>query len=181
MFSTPDQVTEFNKTALEAALGFAKIGFDATERLIGLNLEASKEAFAEATKTAKTLVEVKDVQDLMGLRSKFAEGGVEKMMEYSRTVYEVAQHTQSQLSAMVESHTSEMNKTVAATIEKAVKSAPAGADVAIAAVKSTVAATAAAVDSLTKAAKQVSTFADASMKATGEATTAAVKSAAKAK
>ncbi len=175
MFSTPDQITEFNKTALEAVLGFAKISFDATERLIGLNMEAGKEAFAEATKTAKTLVDVKDVQDLMGMRTKFTEGGVEKVMEYSRSIYEVTQHTQAQMSALVEGHTAEFQKSVAANIEKAVKSAPAGADVAIAAVKSSVAATAAAMDSLTKAAKQVSSFADASMKATSEATTAAVK------
>lgn len=177
MFTTPEHITEFNKSAIEAALGFAKISFDATERLIGLNLEASKEAFAEATKNAKTLVEVKDVQDLVNLRSKFSESGVEKAMEYGRSVYEVTQAAQQQVSALVEAHTGELNKNVAATIEKAVKSAPAGADVAIAAVKSTVAATAAAVDSITKAAKQVSNFAEAGVKATSEAATAAVKTA----
>jgi phasin family protein len=175
MFTAPEQFTELNKTALEAMLNLAKISFDTTERLIGLNLEASKESFAEMTKSAKALVEVKDANGLLDLRSKLTESSVEKAMEYSRSLYEVATHTQSKLSAVYESHSAEMNKNVAAAIEKAVKSAPAGADVAIAAMKSSVAATAAAVDSVTKAAKQVASFADASVKATSEAATAAVK------
>jgi phasin family protein len=173
--SAPEQVTEFNKTALEAVLSLAKISFDTTERLIGLNLEASKESFAEITKSAKALVEVKDANSLLELRSKLTESGVEKVMEYSRSLYEVAQQTQGQLSAVLELHTAELNKNVAAAIEKAVKTAPAGADVAIAAMKSSVAATAAAVDSVTKAAKQVASFADASVKATTDTVSAAVK------
>lgn len=175
MFTAPEQFTELNKTALEAVLNLAKISFDTTERLIGLNLEASKEGFADFTKSAKALVEVKDPQSLLELRSKLTEAGVEKAMDYSRNVYEVVTQTQGKLSSLYEQHSSELNKNVAAAIEKAVKSAPAGADVAIAAMKSSVAATAAAVDSVTKAAKQVASFADASVKATSEAATAAVK------
>lgn len=177
MFSAPEQFTEFNKTALEAMLNLAKISFDTTERLIGLNLEASKEGFADFTKSAKALAEVNDANTLLDLRSKLTENGVEKAMEYGRNVYEVVTQTQGKLSSLVEHQSAELNKNVAAAIEKAVKSAPAGADVAIAALKSGVAATAAAVDSVTKAAKQVSNFADASVKATSEAATAAVKTA----
>lgn len=176
MFNTADQVTEFNKNAMDVAMGLAKLSFDATERVIGLNLEASKESFAEASKTAKALSEVKDAQGLMELRAKLTEAGVEKALDYSRTMYEVAAETQAQVSALFETQSSELNKSFASAIEKAVKSAPVGADVAIAAVKSTVAASNAALDTMTKAAKQVTNFADASVKATSAAATAAVKS-----
>lgn len=181
MFTAPEQFTEFNKSAVDAALNLVKIGFDTTERLVGLHLEASKEGFADLTKSAKALSEVKDPQTLLELRSKYTESGVEKAMEYSRSIYEVVTQSQGRLSALYEHHTAELNKNVAAAIEKAVKSAPAGADVAIAAMKSSVAATAAAVDSVTKAAKQVANFADAGVKATATAATAAVKTGSKAK
>ena len=179
-FSAPEQITDFSKSALETALSLAKISFDATEKLIALSLEASKENFAEAAKSAKAMVEVKDPQALLDLRSKLTESSVEKVLDYSRSLYEVAQHTQGQVSAVFEHQAAELNKNVASAIDKAVKSAPAGADVAIAALKSGVAATAAAVDSVTKAAKQISTFTDASVKATSEAATAAVKTSTKA-
>lgn len=175
MFTTADQVTDFNKSAIEAMLGVAKLSFDTTERVFGLNLEIGKESFAEATKTAKALADVKDAHGLMDLRTKMTEMSVEKALDYSRTMYEVAANTQSQLSAMFEQHTSELNKNFAAAVEKAVKSAPVGSDVALAAVKSSVAASAAAMESMTKAAKQVTNFADAGVKATTEAAAAAVK------
>jgi len=63
-----------------------------------------------------------------------------------------------------------------AWVEKAAKNAPAGSDVAVTALKSTVAATTAAFDQLSKATKQVVSFADASMRAA----TANVATAAKA-
>jgi len=50
-------------------------------------------------------------------------------------------------------------------VEKATKNAPAGSDVAVTALKSTVAATTAAFDQLSKATKQVVNFADASVRA----------------
>jgi phasin family protein len=175
MFTTADQVTDLNKNAIDVALGLAKLSFEATERVIGLNLEASKDSFAEASKTAKALSEAKDAQSLLELRAKITEANVEKALEYSRTLYEVAAETQAQLSALFESQSSELNKNFAAAIEKAVKSAPVGADVAIAAVKSTIAASNAALDSVNKAAKQVTNLADASVKATSAAANAAVK------
>ncbi len=56
-------------------------------------------------------------------------------------------------------------KGVAAWVEKAAKNAPAGSDVAVTALKSTVAATTAAFDQFNKATKQVVNFADASVRA----------------
>jgi hypothetical protein len=54
---------------------------------------------------------------------------------------------------------------MASWVEKATQGAPAGSDVAVSALKSTVAATSAAFDQFTKATKQVVTFADASLRA----------------
>jgi phasin family protein len=176
MFIAPEQFAEVNKSTIEAGLKFAKVSFDAAERLMGLQLAVGRDVLNEGAKNAKVLAEVRDVQDFTLLRGKFAEAGTEKWTDYSKAVYEVAQHTQAQWSNLFEAQVTEMNKNVAAALDKAVKSAPAGADVAIAAIKSTMGATSAAFDSMTKAAKQVASYADANVKAATNATNAAVKS-----
>lgn len=178
MYSVPEQVTEFNKSVLDAALQLGRITMDTTERLVGLQLEASKDGFADASETLKSFAEARDPQGLVSLRNKLTEKGVEKATAFSRSVYDVAAYAQSQISALMESQIAGWNQAVANNVDKVVKSAPAGADVAVAAVKSTVAATTAAIDSVTKTAKQVANFTDASVKATVDAATAAMKPAA---
>jgi hypothetical protein len=101
-----------------------------------------------------------------------AQPAVEKAVAYSRSVYEIATQTQEELSKVVEGQFSEMNKNVATALDKAAKNAPAGSDVAVAAVKSAIAAANSAYDSMTKAAKQVAEIAEANVAA---ATTATVK------
>ncbi len=178
MYNMPEQATELNKTALNAALQLAKISLDTTERLVGLHLEASKASFADASNTLRSITESRDPQAMLDLRGKLTEKNVEKITAYSRSLYDVAAHAQAQISALLEGQVAEWNQSVATQIDNAVKSAPAGADVAIAAVKSTVAATTAALDGVTKTAKQVANFADASVKATVDAASAAMKPAA---
>jgi hypothetical protein len=175
MFTTPEQVTEFNKTSLETAMSLTKIAFDAAERMISLNLEASKETFADVAKTAQALADVKNPQDLTSMRSKMVEPGAEKALDYSRNLYEIATETQKQLSAIFEHKTAEMNKTFASALDNATKSAPAGSDVLVAGMKAAMTASNAAMDNITKAAKQMSTMAEANMKATTNAATSAVK------
>jgi len=114
----------------------------------------------------------------MSLRTHLAEASVANAMNYSRTVYEVAAQTQAELTAMLEERLESLNKGVAGAMSKAGGgTAPAGADFAVAAMKSMMAATAAAVDSMTKAGKQMAGMAEAGVKAATQATTEAVKSA----
>lgn len=176
MIFAPEQFTEVHKSTIDAALKFATVSFDAAERLMGLQLAVGRDVLNEGVKNAKVLAEVRDVQDLTSLRGKFAEAGTEKWTDYSKAVYEVAQHTQAQWSNLFETQVTEINKNFSAALDKAVKTAPAGADVAIAAIKSTMGATSAAIDSMTKAARQVASYADANVKAATHATSAAVKS-----
>jgi phasin family protein len=176
MFAAPEQFAEVNKSNVDGALKFAKVTFDATERLLGLQLAVARDALSEGAKNAKVIIEVKDVQAFTALRGKLTEAGSEKLADYSKALYEVAQQSQAQWSQLFEAQITEVNKNVATALDKAVKTAPAGADVAIAAIKSTLAATSATIDSVTKAAKQVASYTDANIKAAANATNAAVKS-----
>lgn len=178
MYST-EQFTELNQAGVDHALRFSQIALDNTERLFKVQLEASKSALEEGVKNAKAVAEVKDVQELIALRAKLAETGVEKALAFSRSVYEVASEAQAELTKLIEDSLAAYGKGVANFVDRAAKSAPAGSDVAVTALKSTVAATTAAFDTLTKATKQVASFADASVKAATQATAAAVKPTAK--
>lgn len=172
---TPEQIAELNKSILETTMRVAKISLDNAERLSKLQMDAARSALEDNTRVAKALAEAKDVQDMMALRAKLAEGAVEKAMAYSRSIYDLASQTQAELNQLMEERVSSFNRDVVAAMDVAMKSAPAGSDVAMAAMKSTVAAATAAVDSMTKAAKQVADFADASVKAASSATANAMK------
>jgi phasin family protein len=164
MFTAPEQFTDFNKSSIDTVLQFAKISFDAAERLMNLQLQATKESVDQVVRNLKTIAEARDPQQLLDVRNQLTEGGVERVTAYSRSVYDVASHAQSQLSQLIEGRLSELSQSVTSGIDKAVKSAPPGAEVGIAAMKSAVAATTDAVDGFTKAAKQVASFADANVK-----------------
>jgi len=177
--NTPEQFTELFTSNIDTAMRVAKIALDGAERVFRLNLELTKQALEDQAANAQTVGSVKDLQDAVALRNKLAETASESLMTYSRTLYEISSQSQNELSKLVEERLASLNKNMVAAMDSAAKNAPAGADVAVQAMKSTVAATAAAVDSMTKAAKQVADFADASVKAATTATADAVKTAAK--
>ena len=91
----------------------------------------------------------------------------------------MASHAQAELIKLFEENLSTYTEDLVNVIEKTTKSAPAGSDLAVAALKSTVAATQAAVDSMTKAAKQVSELADTGIKAAHAATSSTAKGSSK--
>lgn len=177
MNTAQQQYTEYTTDQIETSLRFARISLDSMERIVKLQLETAKSSLEEGAKIAKSAAGVKDMQDAIALRQKATESFVENTLSLSRSIYEITSQAQSELSLLAEERAISFNKGVVANMDKLVKSAPAGADVAVAAVKSTVQATAAAVDSMTKAAKQVADFADASVKAATTATADAVKTA----
>src|SRR5687767_7212427 len=180
MAKTPEQMTEqlgeLNKGSIEAALTFAQVSMESAEKLMRLQLEAAKAFVADQSETAKELSNAKDADAMMALRSRLAEQAVERALGYSRNGYEVATQTQQELAKVIEERFTGYQREMAASLEKMFQSAPAGSDAAVAAVKSTIAATQSAMDSMTKAAKQAAELADANVKAVADAATNAFKS-----
>ena len=107
-----------------------------------------------------------------------AQPALEKAIAYSRSVYEVATQTQGELTKFVETQAVEFNKNLVSGLDKFAKNAPAGSDVAVAAVKSALAAANSAYDSLTRVTKQASDFAETSFAAASSAAKEAKKKAA---
>ena len=155
---------EYSRASLEAATRFTRISLDSAERTLAIQLEYAKGALTQASLTARAMSQVQDVEQLLKVRSRLAENAVENFVGYSRSLYEVASDAQSELSKLAEERLSTYQNAVIEAVDQASKTAPGTNDVAVAAVKSSMAAATAAFDSLNKAARQVASYADAGVK-----------------
>ena len=139
----------------------AQISMDSADRALTVQLEYAKGALAQATHNARAVAQVKDVQELLALRARIAENAIENLLGYSRSLYEVASEAQSEYARLAEQRMARFQQAVTEGVDQAALSAPAGGDVAVAAVKSQLAAATAAFDSFTKAARSLASYADA--------------------
>ena len=175
MYNPTEQLAELNKSNVEQATRLAAIALENTEKLMKLNLATARNAWAQSVESAQAVASVKDVQDLMALRTKLAEAQVQTAVGYSRHLYELATEAQAGYSALAEEAFGSYTKGMAAWVDKASKSAPAGSDVAVNAFKSTIAATTAEFDQFQKASKQVVSLADANVRAAAATASKAAK------
>jgi phasin family protein len=167
MYLTPDQITALTQGNVDAAIGIARLNFATFEKLAALNFGTAKAAFEDGTSYARAFTGVTDVQELVNLNTRAGQPALEKAIGYSRSVYEIASQANGEISRLVEQRAGELNRTVATVIDRLAKDAPAGSDVALAAVKSTLAAANSAYDSFTKAAKQATEMVQANLAAVG--------------
>ena len=175
MYNPTEQIAEINKTNVAQATKFAALSLEAAEKFTKFNLGAAKAVFAQSVEGAQAVAGVKDVQDLLALRTKLAEVQMQTAVGYSRHLYELATEAQAGYSALAEEAFAVYTKGVAGWVDKASKSAPAGSDAAFNAFKSTIAATTAAFDQFQKASKQVVSMADANVRAAAATATKAAK------
>ncbi|MGH8730623.1 MAG: phasin family protein [Burkholderiales bacterium] len=165
MYNVSEQQVATNKENLETVIAFAGITAAGAEKLIELQLRTAKNVFADAVKNAKALAGVKDVQELTEIQTSIAQPVADKVATYGRSVYAVIAETQAELNKFFEECIAETNKNFVTVLDKAVKSAPAGSDVAVAAVKSAMAAANQAYDAFSKATRQVAEATEATMTA----------------
>ena len=180
-----ERLTAAQKANAEVMMALLHSAFNGVERLTALNMAATRELFNNSVANSQQLMSAKDAKDLAKLQSELAKPNVDKLMEYSRNVYELVASMQKEVTSVMESQYSSFTKNAASAVEKA-KTAPVGGDVFAATMQSMLDASTKAFDNMTSMAKQLSDVAEANMKAastaTGKAvsaTTAAAKKSAK--
>ena len=178
-FTTPEQFASANKATVDSLLSVANAALASAERIAALNLNTARSVLEDSVSGAKALMGAKDAQEALSIQASLAQPNVEKAVAYSKSVYEISTETQEQLAKMVEAQFGDFQKNVASMLEKAAKSAPAGSDVAVAAVQSAIAAANSAFDNMRKTAKQVTEMAQTNMAAATSATTKVVKKSSK--
>ncbi|EKE18120.1 MAG: phasin [uncultured bacterium] len=109
------------------------------------------------------------------MQKELASPSIEKGVEYSRNVIAIAAEAKDKLAKEVETKVAETNAQVSGLLEKALASAPAGSEVAVAAVKTAIKSANDAIDGINKAAKQAAEVAEASVTAVTKASIKAAK------
>jgi len=180
MYQAPENLVEMNKANIDTAMKFAGIALEGAERMIELQLKAAKAAFADSIQGAKALASVKDLQQFAALNDNLAQPSIEKATAYARSVYDVAAATQAEFNKIVEEQVAEFNKQTVAALDKMVKTAPAGSELGIATLKSSIAAVNSAYDNLSKVAKQFTEVTQSNIEAVAKQAASTVKKAKKA-
>lgn len=160
-----DQIATSSKAGFEALLNFANTAFAGAERLAALNLSTSRALLEAGIANTRVLFGAKDLQELIELQISLTQPASGKSVKYAHSAYEIASQTQRQIVELVEASFAEFNRNISSAFDKATRNAPAGSDVAVAAVKSALAAANSAYESASKAARQVAEIADANVAA----------------
>ena len=165
MYKVPEQLTRANKVGVETLVTIANAAFAGAERLAALNLNAARSLLEDSAANTRALLAVTDVKDLISLQNTLAQPGLERATVYSRSVCQIATATQEALSEVVEGRISEMNKSASLALDKAVKNAPIGSDVAVNAIRSALSAANSVYDDMSKVARRVTEIAQANLAA----------------
>jgi phasin family protein len=172
MFATPTQLTDIQKSQLDALYALSNVAFTATEKLVDLNLAAMKAAMDESAAATQSLLGVKDAQDMVAVGSTLGQPAVHKFVGYSSNVYSIMSAAGADLRRVVEGQIADGNSKATQLVEFATRNAPAGSEPMVSMFKNAVAAYNTAYDTFSRAAKQAFDAAESNL---ASATQTAVK------
>lgn len=158
---TAEQVMASQKASMETLFGLTNKAFEGVEKLVELNVQASKAALAETANQTQALMGVKDAQELLAMQAGLMQPLAEKTAAYSRHLYDIATGTSAEFSKALETQATEAQAKFMGLVDGAAKNAPAGSETAMAVMKSAVAAANNAFESVQKAVKQATDMAEA--------------------
>lgn len=174
MSNNVEQLAAAQKANAEVMMALMRTAFEGMEKLAALNMAASREFFNNSVANTQQLLAARDAQELARINSAIAQPNVQKLMDYSRSVYDLVTQMQSELSSVMDAQYSTFSKKASATIEKTSAQAPVGGDIFAAAMKSMLDATNQAFGNMQNMARQMTEIADANLQAASSATAKAV-------
>lgn len=175
---TVEQVLAANKANVETLFGLTGKAFEGVEKLVELNLAASRALLAESASQTQTVLNAKDPQELLALQSGLLQPLSEKAASYSREIYDIAAATSAEFGKTFEAQIAEAQKKFLDVVDSTSQNAPAGSETAVALMKSAVAAANNVLETAQKSAKQAAAMAESNFKA-ATATVEAGKASAK--
>ena len=176
---TAEQLMASHKANIETLFGLTQKAFEGVEKLVELNVQATKAALAETANNAQAVMGVKDAQELLALQASMVQPLAEKTAAYSRHLYDIAQSAGAEISKTFEGQTVEAQKKFADLVESATQNAPAGSETAVTMMKSAMTAANTAFESVQKAVKQAGDMAETNFNTVSDSALSATKSASK--
>jgi phasin family protein len=176
---TVEQILASHKANLETLFGLTNKAFEGIEKIVELNLAASKAALSEASDHTQSILSVKDAQELLALQSGLFQPLAEKTAAYSRHLYEIASSTSTEFGKSLEDQAADTQKKILGLVDSAAMNAPAGSESLVAIMKSSVSAANNALESVQKAVRQATELAESNLNAVAATTSGSTKTASK--
>jgi phasin family protein len=164
-----EQLAQSQKASAQVLLTLARTAFHGLEQLSALNLAASRDLFNTGTTGTQQLLGVRDPQQLKDVAASLARPNVDKLLEYSRSLYDLSANLQREVTSVLEEQYSNIRHNAAGLIEKT-GATPIAGDVFGAAVKQLLNASNTAFENMSQMAKQVTDIVDTNVKAASNAT-----------
>ena len=172
--TTPEEIVAANKANMETMMTLVNSAVARSERVAALNLNTVRAVLEDGAASAKTLMAVKNPQELVSLQTELTQPIVEKAVAYAKSVNEIAAEGQQEVAKFFETQFAELNKNFAAALDQASKSAPAGSEAGFAAIKSALQTASSAYETVSNNVKQMAETAGTNLAAATEATVKAV-------
>ena len=150
-----DQFSAANEAAINQFSYFAQLSLANVERFAELSLGAARDSVEQAAAHAQNIAGAKDVTEVIALNSAAFEPVMKRAYAYSRTAYETAAETNTEVKRVFEKQAAEYNKAAVAALEEAFKYAPAGSESVVDNVKTAIAAAQSAYNNLAAINKQI--------------------------
>ena len=172
---TVEQVLASHKANMETLYSLTTKAFEGLEKIVELNLTASKAALSDVNSHTQSVLGVKDAQELLSLQSRLLQPLAEKVAAYNRDLYAIASGTTAEFNKNVEAKGTEAQQQFMSVVENVMKNAPAGSETTVAMMKSTVTAASNALESVQKVVKQATELAESNIQAVSKTATEAAK------
>lgn len=180
MNNTTEQFIATNKANLQALEGLASQAFAGVEKLVELNMTASKALLGESFRHIQAVLAAKDAQELMALQTGMFKPLAEKSAAYAQHVQTIISGSGAEFTKALEAKTAEAQKAFSGVVENLEKNAPAGTESAVAAFKNALTAGQNAFESAQTSAKKAVEIAQSNFTAATTQTVDAVKKTSKA-
>lgn len=151
---TPEQLAAAYKANIETLFGLTRQAVEGVEKLVELNLQATRTALRDAADQSEALLSAKDAQELLQRQAALLQPLAEKTIAYSRQLYEIAASTQGAFAAAAQQQANELQAKVQAVTDNIARNAPAGSEAAVQAMRNAVQAAATAMETVQRAVQQ---------------------------
>jgi phasin family protein len=172
---TPEQLAAAQKANLETLSSLTNQALQSIEKLIELNMHIAKQSLSDSMTSAKKALEVKDIQQLLAHQAEAVQPMAEKIMAYSRHLYDLAHETQDNFTKSAEKEFQAGQRKINTLVEEWTQNAPAGSDAAMQAMKQAIASANTVYESSQKAVKHAVSVAQTNLNTASETIIKATK------
>lgn len=165
-----------NKASVDALLALASAALSSAETINLLNQTAARSLLETGMVNTKTEFGAKNPLEALAESTSQVQPAIGQVVAYNRSLYEISMQSNDEVFKQIEAQLAIFQSHISGLVEKAAKNAPAGSQVALAAVKSAIDAANVAFGNMKNVVKQAAELTEAKVaKATSAATNAAAK------